>query len=93
MYFRLAFEPEILNGQPSHITIDIGASLEKKIESVRCYETQFGKKPYIFERIRAAAIMTGQAAGVAAGEVLVATRPIAVTDLIATVLPKGEHLS
>ena len=93
MYFRLAFEPEILNGQPSHITVDIASTLEKKIESIRCYQTQFGSKPYIFERVRAAAVMTGQAAGVAAGEVLVATRPIAVTDLVATVLPQGEHLS
>lgn len=93
MYFRLAFEPEILNGQPSHLTIDIAATLEKKLESIRCYQTQFANKPYIYDRVRAAAVMTGQAAGVAAGEVLVATRPVAVTDLIATILPQGEHLS
>jgi N-acetylglucosamine malate deacetylase 1 len=91
MYFRLAFEPETLNGQPSHLTVDIASTLEKKLDSIRCYETQFSGKPYIYDRVRAAAVMTGQAAGVAAGEVLVATRPVAIQDLIATVLPHGEQ--
>lgn len=93
LYFRLAFEPETLTGFTSHLTVDIASTLDAKLESIRCYETQFSKKPYVLDRVRAAAVMAGQAAGVAAGEVMVATRPVAVTDLIATVLPHGEALS
>lgn len=87
MYFRLAFEPDHLQGFPSHLTVDIASTLEAKLDSIRCYQTQFAGKPQIFERVRAAAIITGQAAGIEAGEVLVGTRPIAVRDLVATVLP------
>lgn len=93
LYFRLAFEPDTLAGLPNHLTVDIAATLEAKVESVRCYQTQFSSKPYVYDRVRAAAVMSGQAAGVAAGEVFVATRPVAVTDLVATVLPHGEALS
>ncbi|XZE56316.1 PIG-L family deacetylase [Planctomycetaceae bacterium SH139] len=93
LYFRLALEPEIMPGQPSHLTVDIGATLEAKLASIACYETQFGHKPYVLDRVKAAAVVAGQAAGVAAGEVFVATRPIAVTDLVATILPGGEYLS
>ena len=93
MYFRLAFEPEVLNGQPSHITVDIGETLETKLQAIGCYVTQFSKKPYLGERVRAAAVVSGQAAGVAAGEVFAASRPIAVRDLLATVLHQGEQLA
>lgn len=86
LYFRLAFEHEIMAGEASHVTVDIGATLDAKIESVLCYQTQFRKKPYIAERLRAAAIVTGAAAGVTAGEVFVAPKPFAVDDLVQTVM-------
>jgi LmbE family N-acetylglucosaminyl deacetylase len=84
MYFRLAFEPDSMHGYPSHLTVDIAETLETKLESIRCYQTQFAKKSHIFERVRAAAIISGQAAGIEAGEVLVGTRPIAVQSLMTT---------
>ncbi|WP_164102625.1 PIG-L family deacetylase [Candidatus Laterigemmans baculatus] len=90
LYFRLAFEPDTLGGFPNHLTVDIAATLEAKIDSIRCYETQFAHKAYVYDRVRAAAVVSGQAAGVSAGEVFVASRPVAVTDLVATVLPHGE---
>jgi N-acetylglucosamine malate deacetylase 1 len=86
LYFRLAFENEVMAGQASHITVDIGATLDAKIQAVLCYQTQFGGKPYIADRVRAAAIVTGAAAGVTAGEVFVAPKPFAVDDLLKTVL-------
>lgn len=86
LYFRLAFEPEVLPGESNHITVDIGDTIDRKIESVLCYKTQFGQKPYIADRIRAAAIVTGTAAGVSAGEVFVAAKPFAVDDLVKTVM-------
>ncbi len=87
LYFRLAFEYEVMAGEANHVTVDIGATLETKIESVLCYQTQFSGKPYIVERLRAAAIVSGAEAGVTAGEVFVAPKPFAVDDLVKTIMP------
>jgi len=86
MYFRLAVEPDLIPGEPSHITVDIAATLDAKIASVLCYQTQFAGKPYMADRVRAAAIVSGNCAGVSAGEVFVASRPFAVDDLFKTVM-------
>ena len=64
LYFRLAFEPQTLAGFPSHFTVDISDTLEAKIVSIQCYETQFPpEKAYVFDRIRGAAMLAGAAAG------------------------------
>lgn len=92
LYFRLALESPTLTGFDSHITVDISHTLETKLESIRCYETQFPpEKSHVFERVRGAAIAAGTAAGVSAGEVFVSVRPLAVDDLYATVM--GPHKS
>lgn len=49
MYFRLAFEPDHLQGFPSHLTVDIASTLEAKLDSIRCHQTQFAGKPQIFD--------------------------------------------
>ncbi len=87
LYFRLAFEPEVLVGESHHITVSIDDTLDTKIASILCYQTQFGKKTNIADRVRAAAIVSGTAAGVAAAEVFVSAKPYAVRDLMQTVLP------
>ncbi len=87
LYFRLAFEPDLIPGEASHLTVDIGATLDAKVQSVLCYETQFAGKPYIEQRVRAAALVSGTAAGVAAGEVFVAAKPFAVDDLVKSLMP------
>ena len=77
LYFRLAFEPAQLGGYSSHFTVDISTTLEAKLASVACYQTQFPpEKAHIFERIRGAALFTGAAAGAHAGEMFVGTRPL-----------------
>lgn len=87
LYFRLAFEPSTLEGYGSHFTVDIGDTLETKMESIRCYQTQFPlAKAYVFDRIRGAALIAGAAAGFTAGEVFVKTRPVAVRDLVKATL-------
>jgi LmbE family N-acetylglucosaminyl deacetylase len=89
IYFRLAFEPEVLAGYPSHFTVDIGETLEAKLASVRCYQTQFPPgKAHVFDRIRGAAMIAGAAANFAAGETFVSTRPLGSLDLVKTVLPR-----
>jgi bacillithiol biosynthesis deacetylase BshB1 len=83
LYFRLAFEPSSLGGYGSHFTVDISDTLETKLESVRCYETQFPpEKAHVFERIRGAALISGAAAGYLAGEVFVSARPLGTVDLM-----------
>jgi LmbE family N-acetylglucosaminyl deacetylase len=88
LYFRLAFEPQTLAGFPSHFTVDISDTLETKVASIRCYETQFPpEKAYVFDRIRGAAMLAGAACGFQAGEVFVSARPLGTTDLMKTALP------
>jgi len=60
LYFRLAFEPAVLEGFSSHFTVDISDTLDAKLKAVRCYQTQFPPaKEYVFERIRGAALIAG----------------------------------
>lgn len=86
LYFRLAVESDFIPGESSHFTVDIETTLEMKIASIMCYQTQFAAKASIADRVRAAAMVSGYAAGVSAGEVFVSTRPFAVDDLVKTVL-------
>ncbi len=83
LYFRLAFEPAVLQGFSSHFTVDISETLETKLQAIRCYQTQFPPaKQYVFDRIRGAALLAGSAAGFTAGEVFVAVRPLGTRDLM-----------
>ena len=86
LYFRLAVESDSLPNEAYHVTVDIAVTLEAKIASILCYQTQFADKPYMPERVRAAAIVSGMAAGVSAGEVFIASRPFAIDDLVKTVM-------
>ncbi len=90
LYFRLAFEPETLAGYSSHFTIDISDTLEIKLESIRCYESQFPpEKAYVFDRVRGAATHSGAAAGFLAGEVFVNTRPLGAPNLMHLLFPSA----
>jgi bacillithiol biosynthesis deacetylase BshB1 len=89
LYFRLAFEPQTLSGYPSQFTVDISGTLEQKLDSVRCYASQFPPaKEHVFDRIRGMALLTGAASGFHAGESFVSTRPLGSQDLVKTVLPR-----
>ena len=91
LYFRIAFEPTLSMNGPGQFTADISETLDQKMEAVRCYQTQFPPaKQHIFHRVRAAAELAGAAAGFAAGEMFVNTRPIGSKDLVATVLPHAR---
>lgn len=53
------------------IVIDISDVLETKLESIRCYTSQFsGEKAHYFDRFRALAMQQGMAAGFRAGEAI-----------------------
>jgi LmbE family N-acetylglucosaminyl deacetylase len=83
LYFRLAFDPASQFGSANNFTVNISDTLETKLEAIRCYQTQFPPaKAYVFDRIRGAALLTGTAAGFAAGEAFVGTRPLGTDDLM-----------
>ena len=83
LYFRLAFEPMALTGFGNHFTVDISDTLDLKLASVRCYESQFPpEKAYIFDRLSGAAKFFGAACGFAAGEVFVSARGLGTGDLV-----------
>ena len=75
LYYTLSFySNEPLPG-PGRVVVDISRTLSKKIDSVRCYKTQFPpEKQHIFPRVEAIARQLGQTAGYAAGEMLVSPR-------------------
>jgi LmbE family N-acetylglucosaminyl deacetylase len=80
LYYRLQFEPAF--GGENFITVDISKQLDRKMDSIGCYKTQFPpEKSYVFERVRALAMASGAAIGVHAGEVLSSVRPIGTSDL------------
>ncbi len=69
----------------SNVVVDITDTLEAKLESIRCYETQFPpEKAYIFDRVRGGAEMTGATAGFTAGEIFYCTRALGTQDLMKT---------
>jgi LmbE family N-acetylglucosaminyl deacetylase len=90
LYFRLAVEPDAIPGNSHHLIVDITDTIDLKIASVLCYQTQFAHKPNIPLRIRAAATVTGAAAGTGAGESFAAAKPFAVDDLMATVMGNAK---
>lgn len=83
LYFKLAFEPINKLDAPGSFVQDITDTLDRKIESIRCYETQFPpKKDYIYDRVRGAAIYLGATAGYGAGELFYTTRAIGTPDMM-----------
>lgn len=83
LYFKLSFEPIEFEAGQGNIVVDISDTLEAKLASVRCYETQFPPaKGYIFDRVRGGAQYTGALAGFEAGEVFATTRAIGTQDLM-----------
>jgi LmbE family N-acetylglucosaminyl deacetylase len=70
-------------GHGNQFTVDISDTMDTKIESVRCYQTQFPpEKSHVVDRIRGVAMLAGAGAGVAYGEVFVNTRSIVTSDLV-----------
>ncbi|GIW98781.1 MAG: LmbE family protein [Pirellulaceae bacterium] len=90
LYFQLGFEHLPALG-PS-ITVDIAGYLERKIEAILCYQTQFPpEKQYVIERVRAIALTAGAAAGFEAGEVFASPRTIGCEDLVKAMIPASQQ--
>ena len=86
LYYTLAFYSNRPLEGAGHLVVDISRTLNKKVESVRCYETQFPpEKEHIFSRIDAWARQAGQMAGYPAGEILVSPRMLGTNDLMSAI--------
>lgn len=87
LYFSLGFTSLHAPVAAGQLVVDIETTLERKLDAVRCYKTQFPRaKAYIFDRIRAFALQQGFAAGLAAGEVFLSPRTLACRDLVQALL-------
>ena len=85
--YSLFFESDWSGSGPKQFVFDISESIEKKIEAVKCYKTQFPpEKEYIYDRIRAMASAVGLSAGFNYGEVLSSTRTLGTRNLAATLM-------
>lgn len=83
LYYTLGFGTLQLPLAAGHLVVDIGETIETKIKAIRCYATQFPKsKEFIFDRVRAAAMHDGVAAGYDAGELFASTRTLGTRDLV-----------
>jgi N-acetylglucosamine malate deacetylase 1 len=83
LYFTLAFNSLELLAAAGHLVVDIGDTLEAKLASVCCYQTQFPPaKAHVFDRIRALAMQHGTAAGYTAGELFASPRALGTRDLM-----------
>ncbi len=90
LYYSLGFGSLTPPPAPGQVVVDISGLLEKKLEAVRCYKSQFPPaKEYLFERLQALAWHYGQSAGVTAGELLSSPRAIGTADLMGLVFPGG----
>ncbi len=72
---------------------DISETLDLKIRSVRCYETQFPpEKDRVFRMIEGMGRSLGASAGFAAGELLISATTLGLSDVLGSLCPR-EGLS
>lgn len=87
LYYRLdlhSLGPE----EPNRLVVDIGPYLDRKLQALACYQTQFPpKKQHLFQRLRTFNEQQGMAVGFAAGEVLISPIPLGTPDLMGFLFP------
>lgn len=83
IYFQLGFEFSTDMFQSGSFTIDISDTIDQKMESIACYQTQFPpEKQSIFDRVKAGAQLVGTTAGFQYGELFGPTKPIGSDNLM-----------
>ena len=84
LYFRMPLEPELLPGNAHHVVVDITTTLQKKLDAIACFATQFDHKPNFIGRVRSAAETSGSLSGCAAAETFAMAKSMATDDLMRT---------
>ncbi len=73
---------------------DISRTLEAKIASIRCYQTQFpADKQRVFQLVESQNRLLGTSAGFDAGEMLICTTTLGLTDVFGTLCGQRNHQS
>jgi len=80
-YYFLALR-SLAPPQANCVVVDISQTLEAKLAALACYQTQFGHRPEILDRIRTFNQQQGLGAVFAAGEVLASPAVLATRDLM-----------
>jgi bacillithiol biosynthesis deacetylase BshB1 len=69
--------------RPDVLVVDVGGTLEKKMQAIGCYQSQFPPaKAETLGRVRTLALQQGMSAGFAAGEVLASPMAFGTRDLM-----------
>jgi LmbE family N-acetylglucosaminyl deacetylase len=82
LYYPLTFDVEQALTLPHHFTVDISSVMGKKLSAIQCYQSQFGHKSDILERVKSMNAVAGMAAGFGFGELLAKTRALGTTKLM-----------
>ncbi|MBL8828344.1 MAG: PIG-L family deacetylase [Planctomycetaceae bacterium] len=83
LYYSLSLHSFELPAGDGVFVHDISDTLDVKLDSIRCYATQFPPaKQHVFDRVRARALHFGGTAGFVAGEVFVSPRALGTRDLM-----------
>jgi len=91
LYYTLSFRGLHVPPGAGHVVVDVADTLEIKMQSIRCYKSQFPPaKEYVFDRVRALALQQGIAAGLQAGELLVSPQTLGTDDLMHTLFGRGQ---
>jgi LmbE family N-acetylglucosaminyl deacetylase len=87
VYCHLGYQLPGVSDQGGQLTTDITGQLSRKIESIRCYRTQFPpEKQDTLVRVENLALAAGAAAGFGAGEIFWTTRAVGCRDLVKSVI-------
>ena len=87
-YFLTPSVPHIPSGH-FPLVVDIDGHLERKLESIGCYRSQFPpEKAHVFARVRASAEVIGAMAGCGAGELLASSRVPCTNDPLSMLFPE-----
>lgn len=93
IYYSLFYEGNWSGSAPRQFIYDISQTIERKIDSVKCYKSQFPPgKEYIYDRIRSMAAAVGLSAGFEFGEVLTSTKNLGSRNLMETLLLDTDQI-
>jgi len=94
IWFPLGLQNMSLPEGGGRFVSDISGMLELKLESIRCYKTQFPPdKQRVFEFVESQNRLLGASAGFEAGEMLISATTLGVVDVFGTLCRAGKPKS
>ncbi len=88
LWYPLGFRTLEPPSGSGHFVVDISETFDVKLDAVRAYKTQFPPhKQQVFRLVEGQNRLFGTSAGFEAGEMLICSTTLGVTDLVKTVLP------